>query len=1024
MDNWETHDGLEPIAIIGMAGRFPGANNVEQFWQNLRDGVESISFFTDEELEASGIDPALLNDHSYVKANALLEDVEMFDASFFGFTPREAEIMDPQHRLFLECAWEVLENAGYDSNAYDGQIGVYTGAGMNTYLIHNLAPNHNQLKSVSNFQIFISNDKDFVPTRVSYKLNLKGPSINVSTACSTSLVAVQMGCQSLLNYQCDMALAGGVSICLTQKAGYLYQEGMIFSPDGHCRAFDAQAQGTVAGNGVGIVLLKRLSDALTDGDCIHAIIRGSAINNDGSLKVGYTAPSVEGQAAVISEAQAIAEIDAETITYIEAHGTGTVLGDPIEIAALTEAFRARTQKKGFCAIGSVKTNVGHLDTAAGVTGLIKTVLALKHKLLPPTLHFEKPNPKIDFTNSPFYVNTTLREWKTDRTPRRAGVSSFGIGGTNAHVIVEEAPTIEPSGKSRPWQLLIISAKTNSALESATVNLVKHLKEHPEINLADVAYTQNIGRKAFNYRRMLVCQDINKASFALNPLDPKRVFTNSLEPKTRPVVFMFSGQGAQYVNMALELYQTEPTFREQVDICSELLKPHLELDLRHVLYPSEKHTEEAAQQIRQTAIAQPALFVIEYALAKLWIEWGVSPQAMIGHSIGEYVAACLANVFSLEDALILVTARGQMMQQLPSGTMLSVPLPEEKVQTLLEGELSLAAVNGPSYCVVSGINEAIEALENHLVEQDVECRRLHTSHAFHSEMTEPILGPFTEQVKKISLNPPQIPYLSNVTGTWITAAEATDSNYWAKHLRQTVRFASGLQQLLKEPDQILLEVGPGRTLSTLALRHPDKMAQQVVLTSLRHPQDRESDVAFLLTTLGKLWLVGVQIDWSRFYDHEQRHRLPLPTYPFERKRYWIEPPSINQQNILKSLQDNIEQVKQVDSTVLHSRPNLQNVYVAPCNELEQTITAIWQELIGIEQIGRHDNFFELGGDSLLVTQIISRLRKEFQVELPLDSLFEKPSVAGLADYIETIRWVSPELQDAPMTTVLEREEGEI
>ncbi|WP_407884225.1 SDR family NAD(P)-dependent oxidoreductase [Scytonema sp. NUACC26] len=882
----------EPIAIVGMAGRFPGAKNVDEFWQNLREGVESISFFSDEELEAQGIDPALLKNQNYVKANGLLSDVEMFDASFFGFTPKEAEIMDPQHRLFLECAWEVLENAGYNSETYDGQIGVYAGAGLNAYLLYNLVSNRDRIESFGNYQTFISNDKDFVPTRVSYKLNLTGPSVNVSTACSTSLVAVQMGCQSLLNYQCDMVLAGGVSVGITQKTGYLYQEGMIFSPDGHCRAFDAESQGTISGNGVGIVLLKRLSDALADGDCIHAVIRGVAINNDGSLKVGYTAPSIEGQAAVISEAQAIAQIEAETISYVEAHGTGTVLGDPIEIAALTQAFRATTQKKGFCAIGSVKTNIGHLDTAAGVASLIKTVMALKHKMLPPSLHFEQPNPKIDFANSPFYVNTTLREWKTDGTKRRAGVSSFGIGGTNAHVILEEAPTVETedlrSVHSRPWQLLVLSAKTESALDTATVNLAEHLKTHPEINLADVAYTQSIGRRAFEHRRILVGSDVNYVANALNPLDPERVLTSFIEPKARPVVFMFSGQGAQYVNMALELYQSEPTFREQVDICSEILKPHLGLDLRHVLYPSEELIEVAAEQIKQTAIAQPALFTIEYALAKLWMEWGVRPQAAIGHSIGEYVAACLANVFSLEDALALVTARGQLMQQLPCGAMLSVPLPEEKVQTLLGKELSLAAVNGPSFCVVSGVTEAVEALEKHLAEQGVECRRLHTSHAFHSNMMEPILEEFTERVKKVSLNPPQMAYVSNVTGTWITAAEATNPEYWANHLRSTVRFAEGVQQLLNEPEQILLEVGPGRTLSTLVRQHPNQAAQQVVLSSLRHPQDCQSDVAFLLTTLGKLWLAGVQVDWSGFYACEQRHRLPLPTYPFEHQRYWIEP----------------------------------------------------------------------------------------------------------------------------------------
>ncbi|MDF5732853.1 MAG: SDR family oxidoreductase, partial [Rhizonema sp. PD38] len=633
----------------------------------------------------------------------------------------------------------------------------------------------------------------------------------------------------------------------------------------------------------------RLSDAIADGDYIHAVILGSAINNDGSLKVGYTAPSVEGQTAVISEAQTIAGIEAETITYVEAHGTGTVLGDPIEIAALTQAFRTTTEKKGFCAIGAVKTNVGHLDAAAGVAGLIKTVMALKHKLLPPTLHFEKPNPTIDFANSPFYVNTTLGEWKTDGTKRRAGVSSFGIGGTNAHVILEEAPTIEPSGKSRPWQLLLLCAKTESALESATANLVEHLLEHPSINLADVAYTQSIGRRAFEHRRMLVCQDINLVVSALNPLDAKQVFTSFIEPKARSVVFMFSGQGTQYIQMALELYQTEPTFKLEVDICAEFLLPHLGLDLRHVLYPSEELSDqEATQLLLQTAIAQPALFVIEYALAKLWMEWGVRPQAMIGHSIGEYVAACLAGVFSREDALTLVSARGQLMQQLLSGAMLSVPLPELKVQALLSEELSLAAVNGPNFCVVSGVTEAVETLEKQLAEQGVECRRLHTSHAFHSKMMEPILESFTEQVKLVRLNPPQLAYVSNVTGTWITEAEATNPDYWANHIRSTVRFADGLQQLLKDSEQILLEIGPGRTLSTLVRQHPDKAVEQVVLCSLRHSQDSQSDVAFLLTTLGRLWLSGIQVDWSGFYTHQQRHRLPLPAYPFERQLFWIEP----------------------------------------------------------------------------------------------------------------------------------------
>ena len=914
MDKWEKEDSVEPIAIIGMAGRFPGAKNVDEFWRNLHDGVESISFFADEELLAAGIDSAKLNSSNYVKAASVLSDVELFDASFFNFTPSDAEVTDPQHRLFLECAWEALEKAGYDSETYKGRIGVYAGAGINSYLLQNLSLNFETSNFADVYRLLIGNDKDFVPTRVSFQLNLTGPSVNVNTACSSSLVAVQMGCQSLLNYQSDMVLAGGVSIHLPQKAGYLYEEGMILSPDGHCRAFDAQAQGTVGGSGVGIVVLKRLEDALADGDCIHAVIKGSAINNDGSSKVGYTAPSVDGQAAAILEAQALAGVDPETITYIEAHGTGTPLGDPIEIAALKQAFSASTQKQGFCAIGSVKTNVGHLDAAAGVAGLIKTVLALKHKMIPPSLHFEEPNPEIDFANSLFYVNTELSPWHTNGVPRRAGVSSFGIGGTNAHVVLEEAPTVDLSGKSRPWQLLVLSAKTSSALDTATANLAQHL--HSELNLADAAYTLSLGRQAFNHRRIAVCQDIEDAKHILSILEPKRVLTQFQEPKERPVVFMFSGQGAQYVNMAQELYQSEPTFAERVDICCDLLKPHIGLDLRQILYPEPEQLTKASEQLQQTAITQPALFVIEYALARLWMEWGVRPTAMIGHSIGEYVAATLAGVLSLEDALALVAARGRLMQALPSGSMLAVPLSEKELKPLLGKTLALAAINGSSACVVSGPTEAVEALENQLASQGVECRCLHTSHAFHSQMMEPVLESFTQRVKQVSLKPPQIPYISNLTGTWITPEEATSPSYWATHLRQTVRMASGLQELLKEPAQILLEIGPGRTLTTLAKRHPGKKAEQVVLSSVKHPQEDGSDVEFLLKALGQLWLAGVEVDWSGFYGHERRHRLPLPTYPFERQRYWIEPPQPGENN-------------RKTPVSLGKKPNIADWFYMPC-----------------------------------------------------------------------------------------------
>ncbi|MBE9209297.1 type I polyketide synthase [Nostoc sp. LEGE 06077] len=893
MNNSNTFNCLDEIAIIGMSGCFPGAKNLDEFWQNLRDGVESICFFNEEELVSSGIDKNEFNQPNYVKAKAILEDVELFDAAFFEFTPKEAEITDPQHRLFLEHAWTALENAGYDSKTYLGQIGVYAGVGMDTYFLFHLYPNRELLEtSVGKFRTLIGNRGDFLPTLVSYKLNLKGPSVNVQTACSTSLVTVHFACQSLLNGESDIALAGGVLINMPHKAGYLYQEGSILSPDGHCRAFDAKAQGTLTGNGVGIVVLKLLKNAIADGDYIHAVIKSSAINNDGSFKVGYTAPSVDGQAKVIAEALSISGVNPETISYIETHGTGTNLGDPIEIAALTKCFRASTQKKNYCAIGSLKTNIGHLDAAAGVAGLIKTVLALKHKQIPPSLHFEKPNPQIDFANSPFYVNAELSAWKTNGTPRRAGVSSFGIGGTNAHVILEEAPVVEQvSGgageQGRGYQLLLLSAKTATALETATANLVKYFQKHPKINLADVAYTLSIGRQVFAYRRFIVAQDIEDAVKALTIKEQQQDFPHCQELDHHSVVFMFPGQGSQYVNMGREIYKTELIFQQQIDYCAEFLQPHLGLDIRKLLYPNEEHQKVANQQLQQTSITQPVLFIVEYALAQLWMSWGVRPSAMIGHSIGEYVAACIAGVFSLEDALILVATRGRLMQQQPTGTMLAVPLSEAEIQPLLNENICLAAHNSPANCVVSGTTKAIQDLQNKLTAQVIEYRPLHTSHAFHSQMMDSILEPFQKQLSKINLNSPKIPIISNLTGNWLTTNEATDPKYWVQHLRQTVRFSEGITVLLQKPNQILLEVGTGQILSNLAKQNSNQTNEQLVISSLRHPKIKGSDISFLLDALGQLWLAGVSVNWSKFYAHQSCHRVPLPTYPFERQRYWIE-----------------------------------------------------------------------------------------------------------------------------------------
>jgi acyl transferase domain-containing protein/acyl carrier protein len=878
------------IALIGMSGRFPGAQSIDAFWNYLRDGVESITFLTDEQLQASGVSPEVIDNPNYVKARFLLENVELFDAAFFGVNPREAQGMDPQHRLFLECVYEAIENAGYDADRYGGRISLFAGSGMSSYVVNNIYANPEAMALVGSLQIAIMNSADSLTTYVAYKLNLKGACCSVQTFCSTSLVAVHLACQGLLNFECDMALAGGVTIVVPEKTGYWYEEGSILSPDGHCRAFDAKARGMAFGNGLGVVVLKRLEDALTDGDHIEAVIKGSATNNDGSLKVGYTAPSVAGQAEVIVEALANAGVDPETITYVETHGTGTALGDPTEMTALSKAFRSGTEKRGFCAIGSVKTNIGHLDRASGVASLIKTILMLRHKEIPPSLNFEKPNPDIDFENSPFRVNSKLSPWKVDGVPRRAGVSNFGFGGTNAHVILQEAPIVEPSGPSRPSQFLVLSAKTSSALEVATQNLATCLRQNPHLNLADIAYTLQVGRRPFSHRRMMVCRDTHDALSALEEADPRRVFTVYQEKRNPPVVFMFSGQGAQYVNMGLEVYRTESTFREEVDRCSEVLKPHLSLDLRDILYPESGTIEEQAQKLQQTSITQPALFVVEYALAKLWMSWGINPAAMVGHSIGEYVAACLSGVFSLEDALLLVATRGRLMQQQPAGSMLAVQLSEKDIQRYLNQRLSLAAVNAPSFCVVSGETEVVKQLESDLEKSHVAFTPLHTSHAFHSEMMEPMLGVFKERVGQLTLSAPKIPFLSNLTGGWMTSEEAIDPSYWARHLRHTVRFSDCLQELFKEPNRVLLEVGPGQTLSMLARQHSDGSKGRVVLSSIRHPKEQKSDIAFILDTLGRLWLAGVEVDWSGFYKEERRHRIPLPTYPFERQRYWIDPQS--------------------------------------------------------------------------------------------------------------------------------------
>jgi acyl transferase domain-containing protein len=876
------------IAVVGMAGRFPGARNLTEFWRNLRDGVESITTLRDEALLSAGVTADELENPDYVRAAAILDDIDRFDAAFFGLSPRDAAIMDPQHRQFLECSWEALENAGWAPEQFEGRVGVYAGSGMNSYLINNLLRNSELVASAGLFLLKqTGNDKDVLATRVSYQLDLTGPSLAVQTACSTSLVAIHLACQALLAHECDMALAGGVTIEIPHGLGYLYREGEILSRDGHCRSFDAAASGTIFGSGLGVVVLRRLDDAIRDGDFIHAVIRGTAINNDGARKVSYLAPSVAGQADAIIEALTVADVSADSISYVETHGTGTSVGDPIEVAALTRAFRLTTERSGFCAIGALKTNIGHLDAAAGVAGFIKTVLALEHRQLPPSLNFSKPNPLIDFEHSPFYVNNRLRTWETDGQSRRAGVTSLGIGGTNAHAVLEEAPPPSTSGPSRPWQLLTLSAKTPSALDAMAQNLADHLADNPT-NLADAAFTTHTGRKAFRFRRAVVCETPTDAAGALRRSDPKRVISSAARETERPVIFLCSGQGSQYVAMGRGLYESEAEFRATIDFCAEYLRQFIGTDLRTILFPSDADTAAAAESLNQTRFTQPALFVVEYAMAKLWSAWGIEPAAMIGHSVGEFAAACLAGVFSLEAALEVIAERGRLIQSMPGGAMTAVPLPESRVASMLNGKLSLASVNSDEQCVISGPDHAIGDLEKSLADKGIRYHRLMVSHAFHSSMMDPIVRQFAEFVRRFEPAPPRIPFVSSATGDWITDAEATSPDYWSRQLRHTVRFSEGIAKALKAPGAILLEIGPGHTLSALCEQSPAFAASHEVVSSLRSRSDDSSDAEFVVHALGQLWAAGKKIDWKGFHSHERRRRLPLPTYPFERERYWIEP----------------------------------------------------------------------------------------------------------------------------------------
>jgi acyl transferase domain-containing protein/acetylornithine/succinyldiaminopimelate/putrescine aminotransferase len=997
-----------------MAGRFPGARTVAEFWRNQLNGIESISRFGVAELEVENARDLLLNP-DYVPSRSVLDDVDLFDAEFFGIYPREAELMDPQQRLFLECCWQTLEDAGYDPYAFPGSIGVYAGSSPSTYFLSHLCTQPGFIqKFTSEYQIgsyteMVGNSLDFLATRVSYLLNLRGPSITMLSACSTSLVAVTQACQALLTYQCDMALAGGVSVTLPQKRGTLYQEGGMVSPDGHCRAFDADARGTVFGSGVAAVLLKRLEDALNERDQIYAVIRGFAINNDGATKVGYTAPSVDGQKRAIMLAQASAGVDPDTIGYVEAHGTGTPLGDPIELTALTQAFRAQTSRNRFCAIGTAKTNVGHLDVAAGVTGLINATNIVRNGVFPPTLHFNKANPNFDLENSPFFVNTTTTNWTSIDAPRRAGVSAFGVGGTNAHVVIEQAPNTDTiTSSSKLTNLLVLSGRTEEALEQATDNLAAHLKANPEINLVDAAWTLQVGRRAFPCRRAVTAHNLAEAVAALSKRDRARTHTR-LQPKEDPqVCFLFPGQGSQHPNMGREIYISEPRFRKEIDQCSELLLPHLGADLRSFLYPADDASDDDRRRVTDTIIAQPALFTVEYALAQLWMSWGVLPKAMLGHSVGELVAACLAGTFSLEDALAVVAARGRMMQRVASGGMLSVRLSESELVIRLPKTLSIAAVNAPSLCVVAGPSDELNNFEKSLEQDGVVARHLVTSHAFHSAMMDPVIEPFTALLSDVQLNCPQIPYLSGVTGTWITDEQATNSAYWARHVREPVRFSPAISELLSNPDSILVEVGPGNVLSTLARQHIRAPADRIIAQSLSDISANSRDSSCLMNALGSLWVAGVQPNWQSLHLDERPKRISLPTYPFKGKRFWLGGQVEKQHSQVVSspisTASDVEplSLEQPGSTdPMSSTSASQASDESQAAQIRSALIATIEDLSGMDLTSESGStsFIEMGFDSLFLTQVAQALQSKFGVKVTFRQLLgEESTMDALTQYL--------------------------
>ena len=1003
------NDGVrDAVAVIGMVGRFPGAANLDQLWRNLCNSVESISSFTSEEL-GPGIDDHLRHDPDYIRARGVIEGADLFDAAFFGINPLEAKVMDPQQRVFLELAQEALENAGYDAERYRGRIGVFAGIGDNHYYTNNLLTQPDLLAMAGKLAVEYGNQKDYIALRTAYLLDLRGPAISLNTACSTTLLAVDQACRSLLDYECDVALSGGIDITVPQKSGFLYQEGGTFAKDGHCRPFDADATGTMFCDGAGVVILKRLAEAVTDGDTIYAVIRGTGKNNNGARPASFLAPSVDGQADAIALAQSNANVPVETIRYIEAHGTGTPVGDPIEFEALRKVFESKTDKKQFCYIGSIKGNIGHPTNAAGVAGLIKAALVLYREQIPPTLHFKKANPKIEFDGSPFVMTDRLVPFPRGEEVRRTAVSSFGFGGTNVHAILEEAPVLKPPSASRPLQLLPLSAKTPAALDAYSRELAGHLAEHlssaaPEA-FADAAYTFQTGRRQMTQRRFVVAADSSEAAKLLLQPSPLRCSTKRCDRRNPPVVFLFGGQGTQYVNMGWNLYRDETLFRAIVDDCCDYLKPHLGRDLRELLYPNKGDEKTAQISLQDTFFTQPSIFVIEYALARFWQSLGIEPAMMAGHSIGEFVAATLAGVWELEDALRIIALRGHLMQELPRGSMMAVSSSADSIAPLLPAELQVASNNAPGLCVVSGPEVAFVQFQKELDAKDIVCRRLHTSHAFHSAMMDPMVERLREAVAKIQLRPPARPFVSTVTGQPITAAETTDPAYWARHSRATVEFSKAIQYLKGEGYDLFLECGPRSTLCSLARQHFTPSHPCTAIPTFSDTDENNTEWATLLFALGSLWQNGVVLDWDAFYANEERRRIPLPTYPFERQRFWVDPasPAIAAPQPLAA------------DSVLASSPSVESL--VPSAQLESAATEsaavrkdrIVSRLIDLlvsvsgherSEISNSATFMEQGFDSLSLTQVALAIRKEFSTKISFTQLMKQlPNVDMLAAHLD-------------------------